>query len=118
AQRDREIGQTSLFGGPSAPAAEAPRLAEVPPWTERERLAYEKELLGFYVTGHPLASVAAELARFAEVRAGSAAERDGREVRAGGLVTALRETRTRTGNTMAFGTLEDLEGSFDLVIFA
>jgi DNA polymerase-3 subunit alpha len=119
AQRDREIGQASLFGGPSAPAgADAPRLAEVPPWTERERLGYERELLGFYVTGHPLAAVAPDLARFVEVRAGDAASRDGREVRVGGLVTALRETRTRGGQTMAFGTLEDLEGSFDLVIFA
>jgi DNA polymerase-3 subunit alpha len=119
AQRDREIGQASLFGGPAAAAAgEAPRLADAAPWTDRERLGYEKELLGFYVTGHPLAAVAPELARFADVRAGNAAERDGREVRAGGLVTSLRETRTRRGDTMAFGTLEDLEGAFDLVIFA
>jgi len=119
AQRDREIGQASLFGGPSAPGAgTAPRLADVAPWTERERLGYEKELLGFYVTGHPLAAVAPELARFADVRASSVEAKDGREVRAGGLLTQLRETRTRGGQTMAFGTLEDLEGSFDLVVFA
>jgi len=119
AQRDREIGQASLFGEAAGPAAAAaPRLVDAAPWTDRERLGYEKELLGFYVTGHPLAAVAPELARFTDVRAGNAAERDGREVRAGGLVTALRETRTRRGDTMAFGTLEDLEGSFDLVIFA
>jgi len=118
AQRDREIGQTSLFGGPAArSAADLPRLAEVAPWTERERLGYEKELLGFYVTGHPLAAVAPELGRFADVRASSVEGRDGREVRAGGLLTQLRETRTRGGQTMAFGTLEDLEGSFDLVVF-
>ena len=119
AQRDREIGQTSLFGGTAAPAAgEGPRLTDASPWTDRERLGYEKELLGFYVTGHPLAAVAAELARFADVRASNAAEKDGREVRAGGLLTGLRETRTRKGDTMAFGTLEDLEGAFDLVVFA
>ena len=119
AQRDREIGQASLFGEAAGPAAgAAPKLVDAAPWTDRERLGYEKELLGFYVTGHPLAAVAPELARFTDVRAGNAAERDGREVRAGGLVTALRETRTRRGDTMAFGTLEDLEGSFDLVIFA
>lgn len=118
AQRDREIGQASLFGGAAAASAgEALRLADTAPWTERERLGFEKELLGFYVTGHPLAVVAPELARFADVRAGNAAEYDGREVRAGGLVTALRETRSRRGETMAFGTLEDLEGAFDLVLF-
>jgi DNA polymerase-3 subunit alpha len=118
AQRDREIGQTSLFGAPGAAAAEAPRLAEAASWTERERLGYEKELLGFYVTGHPLAALAPELARFADVRSGATEGRDGREVRAGGLLAALRETRTRGGQTMAFGTLEDVEGSFDLVFFA
>jgi len=119
AQRDREIGQTSLFGGAAASAPlDAPRLAEVAAWTERERLGFEKELLGFYVTGHPLAAVAPELARFADVRSSTADTRAGREVRAGGLLTGLRETRTRAGQTMAFGTLEDLEGAFDVVIFA
>jgi DNA polymerase III subunit alpha len=118
AQRDREIGQASLFGGPAAGAPELEaRLVEVAPWTERERLAYEKELLGFYVTGHPLGAVAPELARYADVRAGATAGREGREVRAGGMLVALRETRTRRGETMAFATLEDLEGSFDLVVF-
>jgi DNA polymerase-3 subunit alpha len=118
AQRDREIGQASLFGGGGAAAVGAPQLVEAAPWTERERLAHEKELLGFYVTGHPLAAAGPELARFTDVRSGATEGRDGREVRAGGLLTALRETRTRRGDTMAFGTLEDLEGSFDLVVFA
>ena len=59
AQRDREIGQTSLFGAGSARVPE-PALPEAPPWTDRQRLEHEKEVLGFYVTGHPLASVAAQ----------------------------------------------------------
>ncbi|MCG8591107.1 MAG: DNA polymerase III subunit alpha, partial [Proteobacteria bacterium] len=118
-QRDRAIGQESLFGGlAEASAGSAPSLQDAAPWTERERLAHEKELLGFYVTGHPLGQVAQELARFADVTATTAADLDGREVRAGGLLTALRETRTKRGQRMAFGTLEDLEGSFDLVIFS
>jgi DNA polymerase-3 subunit alpha len=119
AQRDREIGQASLFGGGGAagPAPE-PALPDAAAWTDRERLAYEKEVLGFYVTGHPLGVVAAELRRYSDVSAGSAEGRDGHEVRAGGLLTALRETRTKRGALMAFGTLEDLEGAFDLVIFA
>jgi DNA polymerase-3 subunit alpha len=117
AQRDREIGQESLFGeaGDAVGPAELP---EQPPWTESERLAYEKEVLGFYVTGHPLQAHAPLLGRFTDTRATTAGEKVGREVRVGGIVTALRETRTRRGQTMAFGTLEDLEGSFELVIFA
>jgi DNA polymerase III subunit alpha len=120
AQRDREIGQASLFGGAGSPGAAAPepKLADVAPWTDRERLQYEKELLGFYVTGHPLGAVAPLLARFTDTRGANTEGKDGRDVRIGGLLTQLRETRTRSGQAMGFGTLEDLEGSFDLVIFS
>jgi DNA polymerase-3 subunit alpha len=118
AQRDREIGQESLFGGSGGAAVPEPELPEAAPWADRERLAAEKEVLGFYVTGHPLAAVAADMRRYATVTGGDVEGRDGREVRAGGLLTGLRETRTRRGALMAFGTLEDLEGSFDLVIFS
>jgi DNA polymerase-3 subunit alpha len=117
-QRDREIGQESLFGGTGGAPATEPQLVDAPPWTDRQRLEYEKEVLGFYVTGHPLAAVAPLLQRFANVSAGETEGKDGREVRAGGIITALRETRTRRGALMAFATLEDLEGTFDLVVFA
>ncbi len=116
-QRDREIGQTSLFGagGGATGDGSLPELAE---WPERQRLEFEKEVLGFYVTGHPLAAVAAELRRFADTTATTLEGKEGREVRVGGILTGLRQTRTRRGALMAFGSLEDLEGSFDLVIFA
>ncbi len=118
AQRDREIGQESLFGGPAGGEALPPALPEAAPWADRERLAHEKEVLGFYVTGHPLAASAERLRRLTDTSAAASEGKEGREVRAGGLLTSLRETRTRRGDTMAFATLEDLEGSFDLVIFA
>ena len=118
AQRDREIGQESLFGDGAGVGSAQRELAEAPAWTEAERLANEKEVLGFYVTGHPLEAHAAALSRFTDVSAVTAAERVGREVRAGGVITALRETRTRRGQTMAFATLEDATGSFELVIFS
>jgi DNA polymerase-3 subunit alpha len=117
-QRDREIGQQSLFGGAAGEPPPEPELPEAPEWTDRQRLEFEKEVLGFYVTGHPLGSVSKLLDRFSDVKAAEVEGREGREVRAGGLLTALRETRTRRGALMAFGTLEDLTGSFDLVIFA
>jgi DNA polymerase-3 subunit alpha len=117
AQRDREIGQGSLFGAASGAEAARHELPDAPPWTDAERLAGEKEVLGFYVTGHPLEAWAASLARWTDVTAGAAEAKLASEVRAGGVLTAYRETRTRRGQTMAFATLEDLEGSFELVIF-
>jgi DNA polymerase-3 subunit alpha len=118
-QRDRAVGQESLFGGLDESAGlDAPKLIEASDWGERERLSHEKELLGFYVTGHPLSSVAPLLAKFTDTTSLAAAGKKGREIRAGGLLTGLRETRTKRGQRMGFGTLEDLEGSFELVIFS
>jgi DNA polymerase-3 subunit alpha len=117
AQRDRELGQGSLFGGEAAGVTLEPALPEVAAWTDRERLQNEREVLGFYVTGHPLGSYAAALRRFADTTGATTEGKEGREVRVGGLMTALRELRTRKGDLMAFGTLEDLEGAFDLTIF-
>ncbi len=117
AQRDRELGQGSLFGTGEQVAGPDPTLPDLPPWTDRERLSNEREVLGFYVTGHPLGASEAPLRRFATVTATTTEGREGREVRAGGLLAALRELRTRKGGVMAFGTLEDLEGAFELTIF-
>jgi DNA polymerase-3 subunit alpha len=118
-QRDRAMGQENLFGAISGGGGTAePSLLGVPPWSDRERLAHEKELLGFYVSGHPLGEVATELARYTDTTSTTTEGREGREVRVGGLLTGLRETRTKRGQRMGFGILEDLEGSFELVIFS
>ena len=118
-QRDRAVGQESLFGDLNGgQGVEAPGLLSVPEWNDRERLSFEKELLGFYVSGHPLGEVHEELNRYTDCTAGRVEGREGREVRIGGLLTAMRETRTKRGKRMAFATLEDLEGSFELVIFS
>jgi DNA polymerase-3 subunit alpha len=118
AQRDREIGQENLFGSSLETSVGISDLPDVPSWSESERLSGEKEVLGFYVSGHPLEGVVDKLAKVTNVRSGTSGERIGRDARAGGLLTSLRETRTRRGATMAFGTLEDLDGLFELVIFA
>ncbi len=118
AQRDREIGQGSLFGGAGGEDIPAPPLAEAAEWTDRQRLEYEKEVLGFYVTGHQLMAVSGLLERFTDTTATTTDGKEERDVRIGGLVTAFRETRTRRGQLMAFVTLEDLEGTFDLVVFS
>ena len=118
-QRDRAIGQESLFGALDTPETSIEvSLTDAPAWTERERLGYEKELLGFYVSGHPLGEVATLLARFTDCTAQNWQSKVGREVRVGGLLTAFREIRTKRGQRMAFATIEDLEGSFELVILS
>jgi DNA polymerase III subunit alpha len=118
-QRDRAVGQESLFGGlEDSNVIAGPVLVSAAPWSERERLGHEKELLGFYVSGHPLEEVASLLSRFTDCTAGNWESKVQREVRVGGLLTGMRETRTKRGKRMGFGTLEDLEGSFELVVFS
>ncbi|MBM4335607.1 MAG: DNA polymerase III subunit alpha [Deltaproteobacteria bacterium] len=116
-QRDRLLGQESLFGV-EAPTA-APALAEVEEWPEEQRLAGEKELLGFYVTGHPLREHARTLELFTSFRLDQIPVDSGRrrDVWVGGLLSGLRVQNTKKGDLMARASLEDLGGSIDIVFF-
>jgi len=119
-QRDREQGQSSLFGGPDEGPHPAPaeRIRDVPEWGEGERLAYEKESLGFFITGHPLERFRSELEKWATATTGRLAEQaDGREVSVGGIITGLRPIKTRKGERMASFVLEDLEGGVEALVF-
>src|SRR5207248_1905279 len=121
AQRDRESGQFGLFGGPDGgnePAAPEERVLGKEEWSERERLAKEKEALGFYITGHPLARYAADVKRYASHTCASLANAKGFEkVSVAGIVTGYRERLTKSGKKIAFATLEDLTGARDLVLY-
>jgi DNA polymerase III subunit alpha len=119
-QRDREAGQSSLFGALAAGAPEAApeRIPDAPPWSEAERLSFEKESLGFFISGHPLERFRSELAQWASATTGSLVERaSSGEVTVGGIVTALRLIKTKKGDRMATFVLEDLEGSVETLVF-
>jgi DNA polymerase-3 subunit alpha len=122
-QRDRDEGQASLFESLSSPRADgsapAPRVdSHVPEWPREELLGYEKEVLGFYLSGHPLDEFREVAGR---LRAVSAAELAGSPVASRvlllGLVSGLQENSTKSGNRMAFATLELVDGSVPLTIF-
>ena len=87
-------------------------------WTERERLAHEKDILGFYLSGHPLERYRADLVGLG-IRSSQDVGTlpDGAEVKLGGLISETRSHTDRNGRPMAFGTIEDLDGAVDLVVF-
>jgi DNA polymerase-3 subunit alpha len=124
AQRDRAVGQASLFGGTSewdkrtgsgtTIRSDYPACEE---WSEKERLAFEKEAIGFYVSGHPLRQYEKELRRYARPAASIQRAMRDEKVTVAGIVAALRERPTKTGKRMAWVTLEDLTGSIELVCF-
>ncbi len=116
--QDRQRGQSSLFGAFEETAPPQPeshgRLAE---WPQHELLAAEKELLGFYVTGHPLTPFAEILQRYCLANSVTAAQLPNRSLtRIGGLIAAVQQGVSKKSNKpFATVTLEDLEGTLQMI---
>jgi hypothetical protein len=120
AQRDRTSGQTSLFDAGAEDAALLER--PLPAATEapvRERLRWEKELLGLYLSEHPMGEVADRVGAYVTAFSGDLRDEslDGQRVVLGGIVTGVRTVITRAKQTMAIVTLEDLQGTCEVVVF-
>jgi DNA polymerase-3 subunit alpha len=116
-QRDRDKGQSQLFGGASddGPAVTV-TLPDASPWTEMVQLAGEKEALGLYMSGHPLDRFTEELKTFGARRVADlgASELD---VWVAGIVSGLRPLKTRKGDRMAVFMLDDVAGNVEVVVF-
>ncbi len=124
-QRDRARGQTNLFdlfagNGPGdGPSRSDDDLPDVPPLSASEELRAEKEVLGMYLTGHPLAEWGELLQSCTDVPLAELGDRPDRStVTVGGIVAARRVIRTKSGSRMAFFTLEDLTGTVEVVAFS
>jgi DNA polymerase-3 subunit alpha len=117
---ERERGQFTLFSGaPENSSRTLPPLPDIEPWQPADRLRQEKEVLGFYISGHPLDKVRAQLAAFARATAAEvAAAPTGSDVCMGGVVTAVQLKRDRRGEEMAFFTLEDYSGTVEALAFS
>ncbi|OGR32770.1 MAG: DNA polymerase III subunit alpha [Desulfuromonadales bacterium GWC2_61_20] len=120
-QRERSNGQESLFGSAEIRTQSGSSLGELPTveeWPENILLSFEKEALGFYITGHPLARHSTAIKRFATCETAALPERtDKEEVKVCGIVAACRELTTKKGERMAFVTLEDLTGFVEVILF-
>jgi DNA polymerase-3 subunit alpha len=115
---DKQKGQSSLFGAleeKSPPMPEA--ISNLPEWPQHELRAHEKELLGFYVTGHPLTPFAPILEKYCLATTAKLAELPNRSLtRIGGLIAAVQSGMSKkSGKPYAMVTLEDLEGSVQIL---
>ncbi len=121
-QRDRASGQMNIFDLLKAKKNVAPapvRLPDVPEWDSRTKLQYEKESLGFYISGHPLDFYADQIAKLCATQTSGAQEhREGAEVILCGVLSVIKELTTKKGDRMAFLSLEDKEGSIEVVSFS
>jgi DNA polymerase-3 subunit alpha len=118
-QRDRDKGQNQLFGGGGEGDAETGgtiALPDVPAWTETQQLAFEKESLGLYMSGHPLERFTEELKTFGAQRVAELAQSLA-DVWVGGIVSGLRPLKTKRGDRMAVFMLDDIAGGIEVVVF-
>jgi DNA polymerase III subunit alpha len=131
AQQDALIGQGSIFDldlgaaadGPGSAAAAAFAAPSHPPipteeFDQAELLAVEKESIGLFVSAHPLKAVREAMRLKSDCTLAQLAERrDGEWVTVGGIVTQAKKIRTKKGDHMMFATLDDLEGSVEMLVF-
>jgi DNA polymerase-3 subunit alpha len=122
-QRDIEAGQHGLFGvfdEPQSPSSQAEYL-DGAEWDEHQRLTAEKEILGFFITGHPLQKYQSKLEEFGALSTeeiGAMKQSTGKdEIFTAGIITNLRVAKSRKGDFYAQGVLEDMLGTVDMIVF-
>ncbi|MEQ1875320.1 MAG: DNA polymerase III subunit alpha [Bdellovibrionia bacterium] len=117
-RRDKEVGQVSLFEMAGESEKRKIELPKAPEWGKGQRLAFEKEVLGFYLSDHPLKGLSHLMGPFTS---GSLESLKGlqnkQRVVVMGIIGSYRELITKKGTRMAFASLEDLTGSVELVVF-
>jgi DNA polymerase-3 subunit alpha len=124
AQRDAESGQHGLFGVFQQDDAEAhnDKLPNVPDWDEHTRLAAEKEILGFFITGHPLEKYKDKLQDLqalstAEISAMKTSTGKDETILTAGIITNVRVLKSKRGDFYAQANLEDMAGSVEMIVF-
>jgi len=117
-QQERFTGQHALFGETPQLPAPSSRLPEVPPWTEHERLTREKAVLGFFISGHPLAKYRPEVELFGSRTTATLGMWSAQKVTVAAVVTVVkRQTSKKTGAEYARLTLEDFHGAAEALVF-
>jgi DNA polymerase-3 subunit alpha len=123
-QRDAELGQHGLFGvfQDEQVNGNSEKLPDVPEWDEHQRLANEKEVLGFFITGHPLEKYRTKLEDFRALSTetiNAMTTGTGRDelIHTAGIVSKVRVLKSRKGDLYAQAALEDMTGSIEAVVF-
>ncbi|WP_425954257.1 DNA polymerase III subunit alpha [Xylanimonas sp. McL0601] len=125
-KRKEAEGQFDLFAGFGGDAADTGMsfsvdVPDLPDWDKKQKLAFEREMLGLYVSDHPLSGLEHVLARAADTSIAALVGDDGRPenstVTVAGLITSLQRKMSKNGNPWAAVTVEDLEGSVEVMFF-
>ena len=117
-QRQKNAGQVSLFGAASNAAAASLRLQSKTPAQDGEKLTWEKELLGLYVTRHPIHAYQETFARnnITPIKSITAAMRN-QTISIGGIISSIQKITTKSGSPMLFVKLEDTTAKTEVLVF-
>ena len=109
-----------MFGGREEEVKiHEPELPDVEPWSQKEQLAKEREVIGFYISEHPLRKYEVEYKSFATIHFGEAEKLESMDVVRGcGVITELKTKIDKSGRTMAFFTIDDFSGSCEALMFS
>jgi len=117
--RDKEHGQNDLFGGDyDIPIEHQQTYTQAPTWSDRERLAGEKETLGFYLSGHPIGQYEKELVHIVTSKIVDVQQVNNKTMVIAGIVADIRTIQNRHGDRIAFLTLDDGTGRIDVCLFS
>jgi DNA polymerase-3 subunit alpha len=119
-QLEEQSSQASLFGGTSGTAMPKPRIESVEPFSEIEKLNLEKEVVGIYISGHPLDNFRFEMEAFCTSACNQLHEIEnlvGREIKLGGIVTGVEHRTTKTGKPFGKFYIEDYSGNTSFMLF-
>lgn len=119
-QQEAQSAQASLFGGTSGTAMPQPKVDYVEPFTEIEKLNLEKEVVGIYISGHPLDNFRFELDSFCKTACSELNDLEsmiGRDARIGGIVSGVEHRTTKNGKPFGKFTLEDFSGNCTFTLF-
>ncbi|MCS6974300.1 MAG: DNA polymerase III subunit alpha [Cyclobacteriaceae bacterium] len=120
AQQQAQSAQTSLFGAATGTSMPKPKVDPVPPFDELEKLNLEKEMLGIYLSGHPLDNFWLEIEIFTNAKCnqlGDLTQWENKDIKLAGIVTSSEQRTTKTGRPFGRFTLEDFSGSFSMTVF-
>ncbi len=117
--RERMSSQTGLFDQfDTGNLSKEIEMEKVDEWDQNQLLSFEKETLGFYITGHPLLGFVDSLNKVTDTDSeGITEKRDKESVTLGGIVSDIREVATKKKETMAYVTIEDMKGSVNVIVF-
>ncbi|MCC9137953.1 DNA polymerase III subunit alpha [Pontibacter silvestris] len=116
-QAELQAAQQSLFGGGAAVAAPMPKIPEVQPWTQAEMLRREKEVVGFYMSGHPLDQFKLEIDSYCTCPLDKIAEYKNRDVNVAGMVSEVVIRTAKNGNPFALFSIEDYDSTLQMALF-